>query len=48
MRIVLIWWLFVVAVASFILAAVGFVRFLRLDAHLAWLLAIVLLYFVAV
>lgn len=48
MPIVLIWCLLIVAVASFILAVVGFVRLLRLDARLAWLLAIVLLYFVAV
>lgn len=47
-RVPMIGWLYFMSVASFVLALIGFVRLRRLNAPLAWLLAITLLYFVAV
>lgn len=48
MRVVLIWWLYVLSIVSFILAITGFVRLLRVHAPFAWLLMITLVYFVGV
>ena len=47
-RIALIWWLFIVAVVSFFLAIIGFIRLRHINAPFAWLLAMTLIYFVAV
>ncbi len=48
LRVALIWWLYVVAVASFVLAIFGFARLRRVNAPFAWLLVTTLVYFVAV